>query len=290
MKTYLDCLPCFLSQALKASRIATADEKMQREVMDQVMEQLIRLPLDASPPQIARMVYGTIRTVSGNRDPFSAIKQKQNELALDFYPEMKAMVRDSDDPLLLAVKLAIAGNIIDMAIQREIIDIREEVLSIVSSPLVVNDYAVLRKSLTDAKQLLYLGDNAGEIVFDRILIEELTTMGTPRIVFAVRDEPIINDATCDDARAVDLDRHAEIMSSGSGAPATVLSECSSEFVHLFRKADMIIAKGQGNYESLSDEGENLFFLLTVKCPVVARHLGLQVGDRVLKSNRGSSKS
>jgi uncharacterized protein with ATP-grasp and redox domains len=285
MKTYLDCLACFLSQALKASRITTADERMQREVMDQVMEKLIRLPLDASPPQIARMVYGTIRTVTGTTDPFSAIKKKQNELALGFYPALKAMVRGSDDPLLLAVKLAIAGNIIDMAIPREIGDIREEILSVVSSPLAVNDYAVLRKSLTDARQLLYLGDNAGEIVFDRILIEELTAVDSPRIVFAVRDGPIINDATFDDARAVGIDRHAEVMSSGSSAPATVLSECSSEFVRVFRKADVIIAKGQGNYESLGDEGENLFFLLTVKCPVVASHLGLQVGDRVLKSNR-----
>jgi len=172
--------------------------------------------------------------------------------------------------------LAIAGNIIDLAVPRELNDIREEIFSIINSPLTGDGYAIFKQNLRDVTLLLYLGDNAGEIVFDRILIEELNTLNTLKTVFAVRDKPIINDAVLEDAKYVGLDKEAEIISNGSDAPATVLAECSSEFMHLFRKADMIIAKGQGNYESLSDGGENIFFLLTVKCPVVARHLDVRV--------------
>jgi len=284
MKTYLDCLPCFLNQALKTSRVATTDEKIQREVLDQVMENLIRLPLDASPPRIAQIVYATIKKITGTGDPYSAIKKKQNELALNFYPEFKAMVRNAEDPLLLALKLAIAGNIIDFGVPKEIKDIREEILLIISSPLAVNDYLAFKKNLHNAKLLLYLGDNAGEIVFDRILIEELSNLGTLKIVFAVREKPIINDAVLDDAKFVGLDKQVKLISNGSDAPATVLAECSSEFIDLFQKADMIIAKGQGNYESLSDESGNIFFLLMVKCAIVGRHLHVKVGDMVLKSN------
>ena len=285
MKTYLDCLPCFLSQALKTTRIATTDEKIQREVLDQVMENLIRLPLDASPPRIAQIVYATIKTITGNGDPYYAIKKNQNELALNFYPELKAMIRDSEDPLLLALKLSIAGNIIDLGVPREIKDIREEVFSIISSPLAVDDNLALRKNLHHTKLLLYLGDNAGEIVFDRILVEELNKMDSFEIVFAVREKPIINDATFDDAKFTGIDKVAKLISNGSDAPATILAECSSEFIHLFQKADLIIAKGQGNYESLSDERGNIFFLLMVKCPMVAHHLNVRAGDMVLKNNR-----
>jgi uncharacterized protein with ATP-grasp and redox domains len=287
MKTYVDCLPCFLSQALKAARMATADENIHREVLDQVMKSLVRLPLEAPPPQIAQSVYGIITELTGNGDPYAAVKKNQNEVALGLYPELKEMVRNSEDPLLLALKLAIAGNIIDLAVPREIQDIREEVFSIIASPPVVNDYPAFSNNLHTADLVLYLGDNAGEIVFDRILIEELNRVNTARTVFVVREKPIINDAVLDDAKFVGLDKEVEIISNGSDAPATVLTECSAEFTDLFQKADMIVAKGQGNYESLSDEEENIFFLLTVKCPVVARHLHAKVGDMILKGNRYS---
>jgi hypothetical protein len=156
------------------------------------------------------------------------------------------MVRNSEDPLLLALKLAIAGNIIDLAVPREIKDIREEVFSIIASPLAVNDYSAFKNNLHNADLLLYLGDNAGEIVFDRILIEELNRINTVKTVFVVREKPIINDAVLDDAKFVGLDKQVEIISNGSDAPATVLAECSPEFIDSFRKADMIVAKGQGN--------------------------------------------
>jgi len=282
MKTYLDCLPCFLSQTLKTSRIATTEEKIQREILDRVMGKLIKLPLDTSPPQIAQVVYRTIKAVTGNGDPYSAIKKRQNELALSFYPEFKEMTRTSKDPLLFAIKLAIAGNIIDLGVQREVIDLKGEIFEALSSPLSLNDYDAFKKSINNSKLILYLGDNAGEIVFDRILIEELNKIDKLKIIFAVREKPIINDATLEDAKFVGIDKQAEVISNGSDAPATILGECSTGFTNLFQRADMVIAKGQGNYESLGDENKNIFFLLKVKCPVVANHLNTNVGDTILK--------
>ena len=286
MKTYLDCLPCFLNQALKTGRIVTSEEKILRKIMDQVMENLINIPLEAPPPQIAQTVYRTIKSITGNEDPYSTIKRKQNEVALGLYPEFKEMVIHSEDQLLFALKLAIGGNIIDLGAQREIKDIKKEILQTLSAPLTINDYKGFRRSINNSKLLLYLGDNAGEIVFDSILIEQLKKIDHLKIVFAVREKPIINDATMEDAKFVGIDKHAEVISNGSDAPATVLSECSTEFSDLFHKADMIIAKGQGNYESLSEENKNIFFLLKVKCPVVASHLNAKVGDTVLKRQSG----
>jgi len=282
VRTYLDCFPCFLSQALKASRIATREEKAQRAILDQVMKKLINLPITAPPPQIAQIVYRTIKTITGNEDPYQEIKKKQNELVLRLYPELKEMVQCAGDPLLCAVKLAIAGNIIDLGAQTEVKDIKKEVLGSLASSLAINDYDVFKSIINKSKNLLYLGDNAGEIVFDRILLEELKKVDTFKIFFAVREKPVINDVTLEDARFVGIDSLAEVVSNGSDAPATVLSECSPGFINIFQKADVIIAKGQGNYESLSEERKNLFFLLRVKCPVVANDLMVNIGDSIIK--------
>jgi uncharacterized protein with ATP-grasp and redox domains len=150
------------------------------------------------------------------------------------------------------------------------------------SPLGIDNYEEFRRSIGNSSHILYLGDNAGEIVFDRILIEEIRQIKDFEIHFAVREKPIINDATLPDAISTGMDKVAKIISSGSDAPATILSQCSPQMLQLYHSADIIIAKGQGNYESLSDEAKNIFFLLRVKCPVIARLLKARVGDAVLK--------
>jgi uncharacterized protein with ATP-grasp and redox domains len=151
-----------------------------------------------------------------------------------------------------------------------------------SMTLMVNDYNQLWSCLNKSRSLLYLGDNAGEIVFDRLLIEEIHRVKELETYFVVREKPVINDATMDDALAVGIDSVAKVISNGSDAPATILSQCTAELQHLFRSADIIIAKGQGNYESLEGEPENIFFMLRAKCPLVAELLGVSVGDCVLK--------
>jgi uncharacterized protein with ATP-grasp and redox domains len=282
MKTYLDCLPCLLNQVLKAARAATDDEGLQRKVLNSVANMIPHLPLDLSPPEIAQRGYQLTYQITGDNDPFRKAKAEANHAVLAIYPRLKQVVADSEDPLFTACKLAIAGNSIDIVSNFGQVSIDSLMETALATPLTIDDYQQFQGSVSNSRSILYLGDNAGEIVFDRVLIEELRRVKELEIDFVVRERPIMNDATLDDAITVGMDRVARIISSGSDAPATVLSRCSPKMLGLFYSADVIIAKGQGNYESLSDEPRNIFFLVRAKCPIVAEQLGVDVGDNVLK--------
>jgi hypothetical protein len=251
-------------------------------VLNSVAETIPQLPLDVTPPEIAQRIYKITYQIIGNDDPYREAKHKANQSALVLYPNLKQIVTGSNDPLLTACKLAIAGNSIDLATPSSSCDINSIVRSAPTMPLATSDYPEFSRSIEKSSHVLYLGDNAGEIVFDRILIEELHQIGKLEVSFVVRERPIINDVTFDDAISVSLDRVASIVSSGSDAPATILSQCSPQVLRLYHRADIIIAKGQGNYESLSGEQSNIFFFLKAKCPVVAQLLGVNIGDAILK--------
>ena len=277
MKTYLDCFPCFLRQALEAARIAGADEERQRLILDRTMALLQDASLESKPPEIGDRVHRIVRQLTGDDDPYAAVKAESTREALRLYPRLKALVAEDGDRLERAIRIAIAGNVIDFATGADF-DIEEGLERILNQPFAINDIAAFRKALSEARSVLYLGDNAGETVFDRMLIEAL---GVP-VIYAVKGGPIINDATVDDALAAGLDEVAEVVSTGSDAPGTILSRCSAEFRALYERAELVIAKGQANYETLSEEGGQLFFLLKVKCPVIARDIGAPVGSIVLK--------
>jgi damage-control phosphatase, subfamily I len=282
MKIYLDCIPCFLRQALEAARMAGNDERVHRKVLNAVMNRLTGLELDVTPPQVGQAVHRTIRELTFNNDPYREIKARYNEIALDMLPRLKAIIRQAEDPLLIASKIAIAGNIIDFAAFSGEIDLDNVLSETLHADFALDDYAAFREAILRATRIVYLGDNAGEIVFDCVLIEEMLRIGKAKIAFVVRGKPVINDATLEDAKLVGLDRLVEVISNGSDAPATVLSECTPEMIDAYRSADLVVAKGQGNYESLSEETGRLFFLLKAKCPVIARDLGVRVGGTILK--------
>ena len=282
MKTYVDCIPCFLRQALEAARATTDDENIHRQVLNSVASLIPTLSLNITPPEVGQQVYRIVGDITGNKDPFRKMKGQANQLALSLYPRLKKAVADSDDPLLTACKLAIAGNSIDLGPGPSYGDLNCIVEAALASPLSIDDYHEFRDSVNNRQRILYLGDNAGEIVFDRILIEELRQIKALDIDFVVREKPIINDATLSDAISVGMDKVARIISSGSDAPGTILSQCSPQMLTLYHSADIIIAKGQGNYESLNGEQKNIFFFLKAKCPLVARLLGVSVGDTILK--------
>lgn len=282
MKTYLDCLPCFFRQALGAARAATDDERIQRRVMDAVAEMIPGFPLEITPPEIAQQVYRIVYQITENDDPYQEAKKKSNEKALSLYPRLKEMVINSDDPLLTACKLAIAGNSIDLGPQVEQCDLDSVIESTLDSPLAYDDYPEFRRAIESASNVLYLADNAGEIGFDKLLIEELCRDRKLNITAVVRGKPIINDATMEDAESVGLNALTTVITNGSDAPATILSQCSSQMRQLYDSADIVIAKGQGNYESLSNGKGNIFFFLRAKCPIVATPLNVQVGDAILK--------
>lgn len=262
--------------------MGTDDEDTHRRVLSSVASMVPKLPLDITPPEIAQHVYAIVADITGNKDPYYEAKRQANQLTLSLYPHFKKVVTNSTDPLLAASKLAIAGNVIDLAPQSNYGDIKSIVELALVSPLGIDNYEEFKRSIGNSSHILYLGDNAGEIVFDRIFIEEIRQIKDFEINFVVREKPIINDATLRDAISTGMDKVAKVISSGSDAPGTILSQCSSQMLQLYHSADIIIAKGQGNYESLSDEAKNTFFLLRVKCPVIARLLKARVGDAVLK--------
>jgi len=189
------------------------------------------------------------------------------------------MVKVSADPMCAAVRLAISANVIDLGANGSLSDdeVREALENSFDQPF-VGELDTFRQAVTDATNILYLADNAGEIAVDRLLIQEL---GPARVTVAVRGGPVINDATIQDAHEVGMHDLVEVIDNGSDAPGTILDDCSEAFRERFKKAELIIAKGQGNYESLSGVQGNIFFLFKVKCPVAAGHTGLPKGTHVL---------
>ncbi|MCK4345186.1 MAG: DUF89 family protein [Bacteroidales bacterium] len=277
VKTYLDCLPCFMNQALRVGRIATTDEKKIKELLDSVGATIKDFSLDNTPPEMGNIIYQKIREITGVNDPYKKIKEANINEALSLYPKLKEIVRKSENSLLTAVRIAIAGNIIDFGVNKKF-NIANHFLEILEQNFAIMDFDKFVEQLEKANSVLYLGDNAGESVFDKILIEEL---GKP-VTYVVRDIPVINDVTEKDAVDSGIDEVAEIISSGTSAPGTILSLCSDDFSERFYNADMIISKGQGNYEGLSDIMRSVFFLLITKCPVIANDLNVKEDDIVLK--------
>jgi len=295
MKTYLDCIPCFFKQALDAARMAGADEAVQKKALEELAKLVANLDLTASPPEIGRDIYALVRKISGQNDPFKQVKQQSNQLALSFYPKLKARVNVSSDRLLTAIELAIVGNIIDYGVKNSL-DIEKETAKIFSEDETLIsaeskstfDYESFMQAVKNNPVILYLADNAGEVLFDRILIEELKTMGVKEVLYAVKEQPVINDALREDAVECGIDKVAKIISSGSDAPGTVLKYCSPEFIKIYNDAALIISKGQGNFEALCEQEKNIYFLFRAKCPVVARDINGNLGDVILKKG-GSHK-
>jgi hypothetical protein len=227
----------------------------------------------------ARELYAHLREISGNVDLYRDIKKSSNDLVLGLYLEMKKLIIQSEDPFETALRLAIAGNIIDYAIN-EPFDLMTTVDRVLKSDFSINHSNQLRHEIQKAQTILYLGDNCGEIVFDKLFIE---TLAHPNIYYAVRDAPVINDATLEDAYSVGMDQVAQVISNGYDAPSTLIAHCSAEFMEVYDRADVIISKGQGNLEGLFNcLNPKIFFLLMVKCDVVAERLGVKKGGFVVK--------
>ena len=266
-----------MNQAFRAGKTATKNESVIKKILDETGAMISNIPMEQTPPETGAMIYKRISEITGNSDPYHDIKQKNIEHALSLYPELKSRVEKSNDPLLTAIRLAVAGNVIDLGIDKEF-DIVRDVEKILVQDFAVFDYEMFKSKLNSSKNILYLGDNSGEGVFDKILIEELNIP----VIFVTRETPIINDLTIKEAKQIGIDKIAEVISSGSKAPGTILNQCNDEFIELFNNADMVISKGQGNYEALSDIDRDIFFLLKSKCPVVARHLNVNVDDIIFK--------
>ena len=280
MKIGLECIPCFVRQAFEAVSLVTDDQKIKERILRQVLARLSNESFDNAPPFIGGDIQRIVRLLSGNNDPYLEIKKDSNTLAMKLMPSLKKLIKSSADPFETAVRMAIAGNIIDCGQGDHVGEekIKKTISQCLDQPITKENFKDLKDEIGKASNILYLGDNAGEVFFDRLLIEELN--GYP-ITFVVRGAPTINDALKDDARIAGIDKLVAVIDNGSDVPGTILEECSEEFKRVFRDADLVIAKGQGNYETLNDEQKKIFFLLKVKCSLIAQDIGCQEGDIVI---------
>lgn len=262
MKTHALCRDCFRRQAEKVIELTSADLGL-RAAAEQV---IAAMDPELTPPENAVFLYGRLAKLSGNADPFAELKKRSNDLALGLLPRLRRMVAAADDPLAMAVHFALAGNIIDYGAQQDF-DLDRALAACLARPPAIDHLPRLRARLAGARRVLYLADNAGELVFDRLLIEQLPK--STRVTLAVKAGAIINDATLADAEACGLCGICRVLDNGAALPGTVLDQCGREFAEEFSGAEVVISKGQGNFETLSEEGREVFHLLTVKCPVVA---------------------
>ncbi len=289
MRTFLDCIPCFYRQALEASRLAGLTETTQKQLILELSQNIEMFLSDTAPPEVARMVYDIINKHANTQDIYQKVKKQCNEFALTLYPELKKRIKEADNSLLLAAELAIAGNIIDYGAKNSL-DIDDEVNNILneSSELFqiankkIFDFVAFQNKTHQAKSILYLADNAGEVVFDKLLIETIKQVNNKvDIYYAVKAKPIINDALIEDAMQCGIDQFAAVLSSGSSLSGTILPYCTQEFLDLFYKADMVISKGQGNFEGLHDAARDIFFLFIAKCPIIANMVQGKIGNMLL---------
>ncbi len=281
MITQLACIPCFARQAAEAVAACVADPARREALLRQLLNEIAAADWHGSPPVMGQRIHRCIRAALGERDPYREMKKRMNRMAAQLLPAMRAALARQSDPREAVVRLAIGGNLLDAGAKTSVApEDLPRYLDTIWTQTFIGSAQALYHAADQAHCILYLTDNAGEIYFDRVLIESLPT---EKITVFVRGAPVINDATLEDADQAGLSSIVPVFDNGSDAPGTILADCSEEFRQWFERADMIIAKGQGNYETLSDCAKPIWFLLTVKCPVITGHIGEPVGSLVLRA-------
>lgn len=277
IKMTYDCIPCAIGSLLKLFKNGVVPQSKQDESVRALLKYLSEIDLNQSPPELGREMHELIRHVIDNPDPYYQIKQKYNLDLLEKYPTFKDVVNRSKNPFQTAMRLAIAGNIIDFGPNHDF-NVDETIKNALNATLSIDHSESLKTEIDKANSILYIADNAGEIVLDRLFIE---TIDHNNITLAVRGGPIINDVTEDDVRQVGLDEITNTISSGDNSPGTIMTRVNKEFESFFHNSDLIISKGQGNYEGLAGNTQNIYFMLMAKCDHVAEHLGVKTGDLVV---------
>jgi len=272
-----------MRQAYNTAIRVTNDTETLREIMNETADFVKTIDMDQSPADSSNFAYKTVSRITGAHDPYYHDKRRSNDLCLSFLPELREKIEKTKDPLYATIKASIFGNIIDLGIGQEV-DIAREITRIFDEKLAIDDYAAF-KLLNESgrKKILYLGDNAGEIVFDRLLIEKLVERHD--ITFTVKSGPVINDATMDDARHVGMTDIVRVIETGSDGIGVQWSTVSEEFMVNYRSSDVILSKGQGNFETMNGKKGTIFFLLKAKCDCVAEELGVRFGDIVFKVSK-----
>ena len=266
-----DCINCLMNQSLKVSKLLGLDDETSKKVLDRTAEILIEHDLSSTPPQIAKEIYQAISELTGKADPLAEAKQTSVEQALRTDVSFVRTLHD-------ALKLSVIGNVIDFGAQKQF-DLDEMIRERFHTPFTLDDYSDFEKELAGAKEIVILGDNTGEHLFDKILIEKIKERTDAQIFYFVRGKPIINDVTVKEAETI---RHiAAVIDTGVETPGYDLGEANERSKTIFRQADIVISKGMGNFESLYQiAGRPVYYLFMVKCSVVAQAIGQNVGDMI----------
>lgn len=285
MRTYEECIPCLAGQIRRVAELATNDREKRAEIISNALKTLAEMGFENPPPYLGQTLYRTVKELSGNADPYKEFKRHFNRVGLELYPELRKIVGKSNVPFRTSVLISLAGNIIDFAPDHQI-RLLYTIHKFLDDPPVIDFIPDLKRALEKARTVLIIGDNAGETIFDRLFIESAPKKQD--YFYAVRGGAVINDATIDDALESGINRVSTVLSTGSDAPGVILNDCSSSFRNVFEVADVVVAKGMGNFETLCDiRHKKIFFILIAKCDLVAKHVGCSVGDGiVMQKNEG----
>jgi len=277
------CVSCIINQSVKVSDAINADKELQKKLTSTVEDLSREFSYSNTPPEIASYVYEKMAGIAGKKDLYDEVKALSTKKALSFIPFLKEKLLKSDNPLLVATKIAVAGNVIDLAAAVKF-DLEEELEKIFERDFSHNDFFTMASELEKAKKIVILGDNVGEHIFDYLFIETLKELYPEKSYsYFVRGTPIINDVTIKEAKEAGFEELCELVDSGVNTPGFAYSRANENAKEIFDKADLVISKGMGNYESLTPSHRtNICFLLKVKCNVVAGSLGKNVGDIICK--------
>jgi len=280
MKSTSLCYPCFLKQAHSSVSFLTEDEQRRVEVLKEISKMLPGLDSAKNPAYNSTLVLLKVNELMGAVDPYEDARKKYDRLAMELVPELRGEIEASADPLEMSVRMSVVGNVIDLGI-KEKVDISGTLELAKGEGFKIFEFDAFKSELQKSKRVLYILDNAGEIVFDSLAIEQMRKLGKA-VIAVVKGGPILNDAIMDDAKRVGLDKLCKVIDTGSNYVGVEREKCSPVFLKALDTAELVIAKGQGNYETLEGTRANIFFILKAKCEAVAEHLGVDVGDLVLK--------
>ena len=283
---HIDCFKCFIEQANKLFVRSNIPDDTAADIMER-FELFINEHKNISTPEASCFMHRLVKKATRVADPYENEKKDYNKLLLNLEDDIRDIIKKSDSPFKSALLYALAGNIIDFGPPKQFDAFKA--LSEAAYKIPAIDHTLeLKKALKKANTILYLGDNAGEIILDKLFIE---TIGHPDLYFAVRGSNIINDVTIEDAERTGITKIAKVISNGYDAPSTILNRCSPEFIKIYKKADVIISKGQGNLEGLINVmDKNIFFLLMIKCNVIAEMIKVPEKNVVVLSNHKIMRS
>ncbi len=284
----LECLQCQLNQAANMAIKHIADNQDRALFFLQVLRETGNIDENTIAPVLAGKIHRVFRGFTNNSDPYGKDKDFYNQKVLSMEGEFEGFIESAADRFLAAVKLAAAGNVIDFGAipdldSATVIGVIQEIMKKEFTSSFLVD---LQRDLAAAHRLLYLGDNAGEVVFDKFLIKEIKKLYPElKIFFATRGKPVINDITEHDAKIAGIDQYARVINNGTDYPGTVLSECDRRFLQIFNQADVVISKGQGNFESLVEADRKIYFIFLCKCSYFEKKLGMGKNEIVLYCNK-----